>query len=862
MRLWFRKRPSAEDMRQELEAHLALRADHDGSDEVTARRRMGNVLQTQEAMRRVWIAALLDTLIQDARFTWRSWRHHPGFAVSAVMVLALGLGASTAMFSALDRILFRPAPYANPEQLMQVGMTLPKLFGREQISLLDRNYDRWSTPPDPFVAVTTGGGGYPCDVTEEQPERLLCALVEANFLRTFGIRPELGRDLTAEDDVRGAPRVALISHALWTRRFGADPKVVGRTMNIDGQPVPVIGVLPADFELPRGNADVLFAHRMFPIPAERGNAFGLMTAFGRLKPGATPEQAEAAIAPLIAEDAKGMRRTSKDDYRPRVRPLRDYQVGNATRAAWLLLGAVAGLLLIACVNVTNLILARLAAREREFAVRSALGAGKLRLARLALTESLLLAVTGGGLGLGIAYGLLKLFVNLAPSSIPKIGEASLDLRVFAVAAALAALAGLAIGMWPAISVLRSRSLQHGVRATSARPRLRFTLVTAQIALTVAMLGGSALLLHSLWNLVRIPLGFESGHVITMDVTLNVARYPLDRRADFFADLLGRVRQTPGTIVATLSNAPIPLGLLMTTTNPPVDGHPRDPNAAGPSIRIREVTPGYFETVRIPFVRGRTVPADEFDPSQPPAFLSESAARSLFPGQDPLGHTVQVSSQDPWYVVAGVVRDIQNTPLKQEPQPELYAMRERFNSAVTGLRAGYFAIRTTASPTDAAALMKQAVADVDPQLPVEIKTLNDQVEQLTEQPRFVAWLLSAFAGLALLLAAMGLYGVASYLVTQRTRDIGVRMALGAAPRDIAGQLVGEAGRWILAGALCGGALAWVAVRALQSELYEVTAGDPWSWGAALGALGAALVVAIVRPAARAARVDPMVALREE
>src|SRR5688572_15006597 len=494
---WFHGRPSDDEMREELEAHVAMRAEHDRVDEATARRRVGNLLQTREAIRRVWIAQWWDALRQDVHFTWRSWRRQPGFALGAVLVLALGLGASTAMFSALDRILFRPLPYGDADRLVNVGMTFPAIEGQSPVLLPSREYpERWKPAPEPFLAVTTTAGvGNTCDVTGQQPERLRCATVESNFLQTLGVRVALGRDFTPEDDVRGVPSVAIISHEIWTRRFGADARAINRTIVLNGKRIPVIGVLPAGFAVPGGQTDILQPQQLYPLDTFDG---ALLAAFGRLKPGVTPEQAEATIAPIIEATAKGSGGVVRPGSlpgrspQPRVVPLRDYLMGDTSRVAWLLLGAVAGLLLIACVNVANLILARLAARDREFAVRSALGAGRARLARLALTESLLLAVAAGGLGLAFAAALLRVFVQLAPSSIPEIDQASLDLRVFAVAALLALVAGAAVGIWPALSVLRGRALQYGQRATAAaRPRMRFTLVTVQIALTVAMLGGSA-----------------------------------------------------------------------------------------------------------------------------------------------------------------------------------------------------------------------------------------------------------------------------------------------------------------------------------------------------------------------------------
>lgn len=872
----FRRRELGDRVDEELEFHIGMQTEENirrgmapPDARAAARRKVGNTAQVLEDVYRMNAIEFLEETARNLRLSLRTLRRNPGFALTAVLVLALGLGASTAMFSALDRILFRPLPYPEGDRLVQIGMTVPDFGsgGRGDVIFTDRAYlARWMSPPEPFASVTIVSRTPECDITEEQrPERVRCAYVRDNFLETFRRHVALGRDFAPEDDVRGAPPVVIISHELWLRRFGGDPNVIERTLNIGGRPLPVIGVLPPAFETPHGEAaDLWLPSQIFPIPPEFATMSSFITVFGRLKPGVTPQQAEAVVAPLIEEEAKLLRRGSGGDYRPRVRSLRDYQVGNASRAAWLLLGAVAGLLLIACVNVTNLILARAAAREREFAVRSALGAGKWRLARLAMTESLLLSAAAGALGLAIAWAMLRLFVSLAPSSIFKIAEASLDLRVLAVAAILATVAGAAVGLWPAIAILRTGTLQHGARATVARPRLRFVLVTAQIALTVTMLASSALLLRSLWNLVNVPLGFESDHVVTMSVMLTAGRYPQGAEQHAFHEaLLDRIRQLPGTVSATLSNAPAPTGATRMGTNIPVDGQPRDPNRQHTGIRQRDATPGYFETFRIPVLSGRAFDEADRDSPEPPVILSKSAARILFPGEDPLGHTVQLVQQPPaWFRVVGVVPDVRNTGLTEEPQPELYIARGRQYSLIARPRTGNYAARTSSSLADATTFLKQAVADLDPQLPVTIQPLEQEVAGLTDRPRFIAWLLSAFAGLALLLAAAGLYGVASYLVTQRTRDIGVRIALGAAPADISRKVVYEAGRWIAAGAALGSALAWAATRAIEAQLYGVGSHDPVSWIAALAVLCAALLLAVLRPAARAARVDPMEALRAD
>ena len=466
------------------------------------------------------------------------------------------------------------------------------------------------------------------------------------------LRPA-GRDFTPEDDTRGAPPVAIISHDVRTRRFGADPGAIGRTINLNGKSIPVIGVLPPGFAMPTGQAEILQPQQIYPLDP-KAQMMSSLTAFGRLKPDVTPEQAQAAIAPIIEAEAKELPGMSRG-FKPQVVPLRDYLVGDASRAAWLLLGAVAGLLLIACVNVANLILARLSARNLEFAVRSALGAGRSRLARMALTESLLLAVAGGGLGLLLASAMLRVFLQLAPSSIPEIDRASLDLRVFAVAAVLTLAAGVAVGIWPALSVLRSRALQYGLRATAAaRPRVRFALVTAQIALTVAMLGGSALMLRTLWNMVKVPLGYVSERVFTMNVAINPERYAPGER----------VRRIPGTTAATMTSMAFPTNG-STVVGFAVDGGARDEQRLG--MCWREVTPGYFQTFSIPIVRGRAF-AESDRGARSAVILSESAAQILFPGQDPIGHTVQLWPLFDWTEVVGVARGC-NNGLTKTPKPE-------------------------------------------------------------------------------------------------------------------------------------------------------------------------------------------------
>jgi len=887
--MFFRRRPSDDEMREELESHVAMRAEHDGMGEAAARRRLGNILHTRESMRRVWIAEWWDALRQDAHYTWRSWRRRPAFAVAAILVLGLGLGAATALFAALDRVLFRPLPYSDPDRLVSVGAVTfrgASLMIRDMAESMTNTFyvQEWDTPPAPFQSVTAMialVGTRTCEIAEGQPEGLRCDLVEHNFLRVLGARVALGRDFVREDDVRGAPQVAIISYPLWVRRFGGDPRVINRTLSLERAgsllQVRIIGVLPPDFEMPLESGDLLLPAQLRPIdPNSRSRSS--LTVLARLSPGVTADRAKQM---LESRGQQIMQLPSGFHEEWRVRALHDRRFGGAARVAWLLMGAVAVFLLIACVNVTNLMLARVGERRREFGVRAAIGAGRMRLARLALAESLLLALAAGGLGLAVAVALLGTFVSMAPPGIPGIADASIDRRVFAVATFLVVVTGTAIGLWPAVSVFRVGDL-HGLRSTTtsspgARPRVRFALVTTQIALTLALLGGSALLLRSLWHVVNVRLGFNAERVITLSVPLSRVRYPtVEHGAVFFEELLARARAMPGTVSAAVSDsAPPPLATGARLTGWEVEGRPIEPFALQPPIRVRSVTPDYFETFQIAVLQGRTFQEADWS-GEPAVALNESAERFLFARARALGGRIRLPAPptlgakpvpSPWFTVVGVTADVRNgATLTDEPSPEVYFVARPGRSggpiAAFAPSGGHLSIRTTANPADAAAFLTQIAASLDPRQLVTVQTGDELITTMTAQPRFIAWLLTAFAALALLLAAAGLYSVASYLVMQRRRDIGVRMAIGASPRDVARQVVGEAGRWIIGGAVIGAALGWMSTRALQSQLYQVEALDPWSWTGALLALAVVLVIAVFRPAYRAAHVDPVAALRAE
>jgi predicted permease len=611
--------------------------------------------------------------------------------------------------------------------------------------------------------------------------------------------------------------------------------------------------------MPLEAADLLLPAQLRPLdPNDR--IMQSIVALGRLRSDVTPEQAEIMLAPQLPEMGAGAPPGFRNAWR--VRPLHDRWVGDAARVAWLLAGAVACVLLIACVNVANLMLARAAERHREFVVRAAIGAHPARLTRLALAESLLLALTAGGLGLVMSFALLQTFVAMAPPGIPGLSEASMDLRVLGVALMLVVLTGVTIGLWPAIAVFRAGSVQ-GLRATGASslrtsPRVRFGLVSTQVALTLALTGGSALLLRSLWNVINVPLGFDAGRVVTLTTTLGRARHPtVEHSTAFFEELLARVRAMPGTLSVALSDAAPPPQSAPGRALIGVEGRPIDPGVPLPGVGLRQVTTQYLETFRIPLVTGRTFQETDRK-GEPVVVLNESAARALFAGDRALGQRIRAASNGPWHTVIGVAADVRNgRSLTDGPVPEIYMLARPTWGPI-----GRLSLRTTANAADVAAFLRRIVADLDPRQLATTQTIDDLLTTLTAQPRFITSLLTAFAGLALLLAAAGLYSVASYLVTQRHRDIGVRIAIGASPRDVARQFVGEAGRWIVGGAVVGAAIGWMGTRALQSQLYQVETLDPWSWTGALLTLAAVLVIAVFRPAYRAAHVDPVAALRAD
>ena len=812
------------------------------------------------------LPAFLETLLQDLRYATRGLAHNPMFALSAIFAAALGIGSTTAVFSVVDRILFRSLPYPAEDRLVSVGMMAPLDTNEFLLAGNYLDFRRHQTPFESITSFTAGVAG--CDLADANPIRLGCAQVEANFLPALGLKPYLGRNFTAAEDRPNAPKVALVSYAVWRDRFGRDPKIEGRVVPLDGQPVTVVGVLPPDFELPTLTAaDVLLPQQLNESLTTSTRA---LRVFAKLKHGVNIEQARAALLPLFDRALLIVPAAFRKEVSLRVRSLRDRQVQDARLASWILFGAVFAVLLIGCANIANLLLARSSSRRKELAVRAALGATRARLARQALTESVLLATVGGAAGCALAWALLRIFIGIAPSGIPHLEQASLDARVlwFALAASLAS--GLLFGLGPAFQNPDSESLT-GVRAAgSRRAVLRESLVAAQIAASLVLLAGAGMLLRSLWKIESVPLGLESEHVITADFTLGRQRYSDPaRQFQFFEQLEARAHAIPGVIADAISDSLPPSGGMRARPLAAihVEGHPPFEQGTGGMVGWRFVTPGYFAALRIPIARGRAFNDDDRRPGEERVILSESLARKLFPNEDPIGKHLTMEFP---HLIVGVARDVKNSGPAQPSQPEYYVLRKdttegtflRNQAPPEGWRSARLVVRTAANPKVISDWLSTEFHALDPELPITINTMQQRVSKLAQRPRFNAMLLAIFAGMGALLAAIGLYGVMAFLVGQRTQEIGIRMALGATPSNIARLVLSRAALWTLSGAAIGLAGVFFTTRLLHSLLFEVSDHDPVTLLIALAALCLIAAAAAWLPARRASRVDPLFALHHE
>ena len=860
------------ELEEEMRFHLAMKAEEYVAAGMTheealraARRQFGNETRMREMSRETWGFAMLDTLLQDLRFGARVLARHKGFTAVAVLTLALGIGANTAIFSVVNAVLLRPLPYENSHELVQIWGTQPQL---DTAPMSPANFLDWREQNRVFerVAAYTGQNFNLSGVDE--PERIRATRVSADLFELLRVRPKLGRAFLAEEDQYGGHRVVILSHALWQRRFGANPEILGKTLTLNDQSYVVVGVMPPDFSFPRTTTEM-----WTPIafsPGERGTRnTNYISVLARLKPGVTLEQARSEMEAL-ARRQQEQYPEANTGIGVKLISYKEQVVGNTRPILLLLLGAVGFVLLIACANVANLLLARAAGRRKEMAVRSALGAGRRRVIRQLLTESVLLALVGGGLGLLLALWGINLLVALQPANIPRLAELRIDRGVLLFASALSLLTGIAFGIAPALQATRldlNDALKEGGKGTGeggSRQRLRSILIVSEIALSLVLLIGAGLTIKSFWRLIQVDPGFNPEHTLTMVVTLPTTRYAdAGRQVAFFQQAVERVSNLPGVDAAGVTTD-IPLfGGNSTGFN--VEGDPPYAPGQRPLVEYRSVSPGYFRAMGIPLLRGRTFTEQDRGDAPGVVIINETLARRYFPGADPLGKRLGFSGPTDWREIVGVARDTRNYGLDEEVKPEAYMP---YTQSAPGYLAGSISgmilvARTASDPQGMSAAVKREVQGLDSNLPVyNIKTMEQHLAESTAQRRFNMLLLTVFAGVAVLLAVFGLYGVMSYMVSQRTREIGLRMALGAQARDILGMAVRQGLVLIIIGIGVGLAGALALTRVMSGLLYGVGATDPATFAAIVLLLAFVSLVACYIPARRATRIDPLTALKYE
>ncbi len=789
-----------------------------------------------------------------------------GFTAVAVVALALGIGANSAIFSVVNTVLLRPLPYKDPDQLVMVWEEgTPQGFPINSASAA--NYIDWRDQNQVFTNMAVIGRVTFNLTGFGEPERLDGRRVSANFFPLLGVEPKVGRRFSAQEDSPGANRVVILSHSLWQRRFGGQSDIIGKHLTLSGETHEVVGVMPPWFQFPSRDDQLWVPIAFGPEQAaNRGN--NSFEVIARLKPGVTREQAEAEMDAITAR----LQQQYPDVVKTKgsvIIPLHEQLVGDIKPALLILLGAVGFVLLVACANVANLLLARAAVRHKEIAVRLALGARRWRLVRQLMTESLLLSAMGGAVGLLVAVCGVNLLKAFMPDNFSQVTAVSVDANVLAFTLGVSLLTGLIFGLAPALQASRfdlNDALKEGGRDSSAGRHgnhIRNLLVIGEVAVSLVLLIGAGLLIHSFVRLRSVDPGFRTDNLLTMRIALPRLKYPDHaRRTAFYEELLSRVTAVPGVRSAAVTNW-IPLTLQGDTFGISVEGQP-DPGAQEmPDVVTRVVSFHYLNTMGIELLRGR-----HFDDQQdradsaPVAIISETTARRLWPDEDPLGKRLKpgrADSGEPWITVIGVAEDVRQFELTAEPRLQMYLPSVQPSFFVPG----HLVVSTDIDPMSLAGAVREAVWEIDKDQPVsDIRSMDQIFAESIEQQRFSMMLLGAFAAVAMLLGTVGIYGVMSYTVAQRKHEIGVRMALGAGTRSLLILIVGHGLKLTLIGVVIGLAAAFVLSRVMESLLFGITATDPATFVAIPLVLVAAATLASYVPARRATRIDPVIALRYE
>ncbi|MCI0489448.1 MAG: ABC transporter permease [Blastocatellia bacterium] len=808
----------------------------------------------------------MDTLWQDIRYAFRTLLKRPGFAVVVVLTLALGIGANTTIFSIVNGFLIRPLPYKNAERLVDINETALNV-GLERLSVAYPDFVDWRDQNQTFEDMAAYDEGSFNLTGRGEPERISGASVSASLFSVLGVAPVAGRDFRPEEDTPAGDKVVILSHGLWQRRFGADPNILGQQLTLQGVSRTVVGILPPGFQFPE-NADLWVPLALDPEETGRGNYSYSVVA--RLKPGVTLEQGYADIDTIARR--LGQQFKDKADVGVVVTTLRDLYVEDARLAVLLFLAAVGFVLLIACANVANLMLARAASRQKEMAIRAALGARRWRVIRQLLTESILLALIGGASGLVLGRWGRDLLLTSIPEDIPFWINFDIDLRVLGFILLISLATGLIFGLAPALQASRvdlNESLKESGGRGSAgggHHRLRSLLVVAEIALALVLLISAGLMMKGFLQLQKVDPGFDSKNVLTMRVSLPSAKFDdvKQQRAyyeQFYQQALERVKALPGVESASaVSN--LPMGGSNWGMGYTVEGTPPHPPGQIPVANQRVVSPDYFRVMGIRMLQGRDfneLDAEEKSPEV--VIVNETMVRRYWPGDDPIGKRLKYGdheSKSPWRTVVGVVNDVRHYGLDNQIREGVYVPHQQF--AVSSMT---FVIRTALDPSNMTGAVRSQIWEIERDLPVyQIRTMEEVLSRSVWQSRLYSWLFAIFAVMALVLAAVGVYGVISQSVTQRTHEIGIRMALGARPGDVLKMIVGHGAKLALIGMVMGLMGAFGVTWVMSKLLFGISATDPVTFAAtSLALLGVAILASYI-PARRATKVDPMVALRYE
>jgi putative ABC transport system permease protein len=796
----------------------------------------------------------METLLHDFRYALRLLRKSPGFAAAAVLTLALGMSANTVMFSVLNTVLLRPLPYSKPDRLVQIWETDARR-GDTHGTVSPYNFVDWRSQSQSFEHIATYENNNLVLTGQKAPARLSALFVTANFFDVLKVSALKGRTFLPDEDQPGKPRVAVLGYGAWQRHFGGDKDIVGKSVLLDDQAYSIVGIMPADFGLPRDRYDVWCLPGFDLKGTSRGSHY--LFALGRLKPGVSLQQAQTEIDTIAERLAATYHQAGSG---VRLVSLQNEIVGNARRSLLVLWAAVLAVLLIACANVAGLLLARAVARQKEVAIRSALGGSRARLIQQFLTESVLLATLGGILGVALSYSAGRFVVAASQGAVPRLRDLQIDGRVLAFTAIACVLTGFAFGLAPALSALRidlNSSLKESGSASQMTDRLhlRSLFVVAEVALAMVLLVGGSLLARTLWQLQHVDTGFRAENILTFRFAVPSGKFTSAQKGEFYERIAEQLAALPGVESVGATND-LPFAGSRSGSSFDIEGRPPDPQLLL-HADYRTVSPGYFSTMRIRLLQGREFSVHDNQDGVFVAVINQAFKKKFFANEDPLGH--RVKSHNRMYEIVGVVGDVKHQDLGAPGFPELYLC----NLQAELPSWAFFAIRSRTEPKALIATVREAMKQIAPGEPIfRLNTLSDLVEYWLSPQKFNSLLLAIFAGLALVLAAIGIYGVIAYSVVQRTREIGIRMALGADRANVLRLILRQGARIGMLGLIIGIAAAYLSTRALSGMLYGVDPHDPLIFAAIAASLFAVVLLASYIPARRATRVDPLIALRYE